>query len=211
MTIDPAVGVAFLLGAVLVYLWYFVLTQRATRAAIGRQIAKRNRHKAITEREEIRIEEVRLREELWDIKNPYNQLRFVHHAAFQPKKLITSPVFHMALQVIEDALEGMEAGHRVLAGVPLCNFLQTTDEKGKLEQRAFLAIRDKQVDFLIIDSKGNPKLAIEGRKANSHTQAALRAVKQKALENAGIPILFISGKMMDAELRVQVIWQLSPR
>lgn len=211
MPLDPITAAAFFSGAGLVFLWHFFLTQRATKAALSLQLEKRDRYRAISDREEVRKEEVRLRKKLWDIRNPYNQLRFVQPVAFRSRKLIDCPVLRVALQVIEGTLEGLETHHRVLAGVPLCSFLQTTGERGQSEQRASLAIRDKQVDFLIIDVNGDPRLVIEKRKAGDHTQATLGAVKQKALENAGIPILFISAKTTDAELRARVIWQLSPR
>lgn len=156
----------------------------------------------------------RLRARKFDISDTENQLRFVQQGNFSARRPINREAYQAVFAVAEKHLGSLRGNHRILAEVSMGSFLKTPYEndgwktkeawKAKKENlRAFRSINSKRVDFLIIDALGMPKLVIEYH-GSGHYQSNAEdrdLVKQKALENAGIPLLVVFPGTSDEDIK----------
>lgn len=146
----------------------------------------------------------KLKAQKFDVSNSDNQLRFVQQGDFSARRPINKEAYQAVFAVAEKHLESMPRNYRLLAEVSMGCFLKTSyddngwqnkdrwQEKTK-NDRAFKSINSKRVDFLIIDALGMPSLVIEYH-GSGHYQGNAEnrdLVKQKALENAGVPQLVV--------------------
>jgi len=149
----------------------------------------------------------------WDISNPENQYRFVQEAHIRPRNPINSEAYKAVYVVVERTIKSIKPRHRLLAEVSLGSFLGTTGRASeKAQKRAFNSFNSKRVDFLIIDTYGKPKLAIEYHGSGHYLSddAEQRdAVKRLALERAGIPLLEFQYGVHANEVANKVRWWLT--
>lgn len=140
----------------------------------------------------------------FDVSNAENQLRFVQQGDFSPRRPINKEAYQSVFVVAEKHLSTLHGNYRIFAEVAMGSFLKTPyldygwqpKEKWKEKannERAFRSINSKRVDFLIIDAIGMPRLVIEYQ-GSGHYQGNAEErdiVKQRALENAGVPMLAV--------------------
>lgn len=128
-----------------------------------------------------------------DPADPRNQLRLVEEAALRPKKPINREAYR-AFRAVELHLARRALGHRLLAEVSMGAFV-AADGEARASRRVYSAYGSKRVDFLVIDRLGRPVAAIEyqGTGHYSHGAAMRDAVKRRALQKAGIPLIDIDG------------------
>lgn len=115
-----------------------------------------------------------------------DQLRIVMRSRFEKKRLLSRTEFDI-FRVIEAHLRRCGPGYRLMAQTSLGEVLATPDEQ------AFRCINAKRLDMLVIDTFGQPVLAIE-HQSSGHYQsdaAARDAVKREALRRAGVELLEI--------------------
>lgn len=169
MTMEHATGAltGILVGVAVTFIWHW-----------GKALQRRNTAKR------------------YDVSDPVNQLRFVEEGSFQKRRPINKEAYFNVFSLVERHLVSTKADHRLLAEVSMGSFLKTPYEEtgpSKVAQRAFASINSKRVDFLLIDRFGMPVLVIEYL-GSGHFQgnAEMRdIVKLKALEDAGIPCMYV--------------------
>lgn len=141
----------------------------------------------------IKKQENRERAMQWNVADPVNQLRFVDAVDIRTRRPINAEAYRAVFLPAERVLPGIKTRHRILAEVAMGSFPGTTDQsKQTAQDRAFQSFNSKRVDFLIIDHPGNPALAIEYHSTGHYLSddAEKRdAVKRRALQRAGIPLL----------------------
>lgn len=138
--------------------------------------------------------------EKFNVKDSANQLRFVMDAAFNKKKIMNKGEYH-TFRIVESLVKSENKGYRVFAQTSLGEIISTHD------RHAFQSINSKRIDILIIDSFGNPAVAIEYQ-GSGHYQsnaAARDAVKREALRKAGVAYIEIFDGEDDGRLRDKVL------
>ena len=145
----------------------------------------------------------------YDISNTGNQLRFVEEADLELSRPINKEAFRK-FRIAEELLEKEKRKWRIFAEVGLGAFIRTSFRGGSesKRKRAFQSYNSKRVDFLIIDSLGNPAVAIEYQGSGHHlsTDAAARdAVKKRALQRAGVELLEVYQDTTDDEFKMSLI------
>lgn len=144
----------------------------------------------------------------FSLKDHGNQLRFLEEAKLSSQAPINKEAYQ-TFKAIEEYLKTNAPSLRVFAEVGLGAFIRTDENFGSPKQRsrAFSSFNSKRVDFLIIDWYGKPILAVEhhgsGHNQTSNT-AARDAVKKRALEMAGIPLIETRKNSSKDELIVQL-------
>lgn len=110
-----------------------------------------------------------------------DQLRIVMQADFSKRRILNKTEARVFFAV-EQALEQMNTGWRLMAQVNLGEILSSKDSG------AFATINSKRVDMLVIARSGLPIAAIEyqGDGHYQGTSAARDAVKKEALRKAGV-------------------------
>lgn len=115
-----------------------------------------------------------------------DQLRIVMRARFEKKRLMSRAEFDL-FRAVEAHLRRCGPGYRLMAQPSLGEVLTSPDDA------AFRCINAKRIDMLVIDTFGQPVLAIE-HQGGGHYQgdaAARDAVKREALRRAGVDMLEI--------------------
>lgn len=159
----------------------------------------------------LRNETRRRRAAAYDLSNPDNQLRFIEKGAIRAARPINREAYGAVFIVLERLFAVQKRRFRVLPEVTMGAFLRTPYEaEGPGERaahdRAYRSINSKRVDFLIIDPRGAPALVVEYH-GSGHFQgnaAARDAVKRRALEIAGVPLLEVFEGTPPDELRAAV-------
>lgn len=133
--------------------------------------------------------------ELQDTKKPQNQLRFLEEANLQ-----TTPTMgfeaYQRFKFIEEFLTRRDFnGYRVFAETSLGAILKHKNQRGQQYSKDQIeaGFRCKRIDFLIINPKGFPVLAVEYH-GSGHFKGDWQArdqVKAKALQKAQIPLLVL--------------------
>jgi hypothetical protein len=114
-----------------------------------------------------------------------NQLRSVTSASFTKKHLMNKEevqVFYEIENILQYVKDKTQKKYRVMAQVAMGEIMASKDKE------AFFAINSKRADFIIINSCGNPIVAVEYQ-GGGHYQgnAPIReAIKKEALRKAGI-------------------------
>jgi len=116
-----------------------------------------------------------------------DQLSIVQKSSYYKRRLLNGEEYRL-FQFLEDWMKGQKTSHRLFAQVSLGEILGSDDDL------AYACINSKRCDFLIIDGRGYPVLAIEyqGTGHYSPTSDERDYVKQKALEKAGISLIEVS-------------------
>ncbi|WP_321339630.1 DUF2726 domain-containing protein [Breoghania sp.] len=143
-----------------------------------------------------KIQQMRRRQiqKQYDLSDPANQLRFVEQVGLYPRRPINKEAYYKAFVPIEKCLKKDWKGYRLLAEVGLGAFVGTDEQNAHKSacDRAFKSYNSKRVDFLVIDRKGNPAVAIEYHGSGhylSEDAIARDIVKKCVLERAGIELL----------------------
>ena len=132
-----------------------------------------------------------------DLSDHGDQLKAVEAAILKPKKPVNSEASRVLIQLEQITRQRPERRYRVFAEISLGAFVATEGPRDRKEigQLAWRAISAKRLDFLIIDGRGFPAVAVEYHGTGHHQeggQAAARdAVKRRALEKAGIEFVEI--------------------
>lgn len=127
-----------------------------------------------------------------NIADTNNQIRFINEAELY----VSRPVNREAVTVLyalDDWIKHHQPAWRMSFEVGMGAFIKTrygSDDQG--QKAAFSSYNSKRVDFLLIDEKGFPKLAVEyhGSGHDLSDDAADRMnVKRLALSRVGIPLV----------------------
>lgn len=157
-------------------------------------------------------QEAENRKKIWaslDVGDTKNQLRFIQQYELSAKPPINYEASSI-LYAIEDWLKVQKEKDphfkwRLGFEVGLGAFIKTAkyDREDENMKRAFKSYNSKRVDFLLIDNRGNPKLAIEYNGSGHYMSADAverMNVKSMALDRAGIPLLEIPKNMSRTEI-----------
>lgn len=138
-----------------------------------------------------------------DIKDTNNQFKFIDQCDLRA----VPPVNKEAVQVLYGLEEWIRANQpkwRVSFEVGMGAFIRTPyDPENRQLAAAFSSYNSKRVDFLVIDQRGLPKLAIEyhGTGHDLSDDAADRMdVKRLALQRANIPLIEIPANTPKSEI-----------
>jgi hypothetical protein len=132
-----------------------------------------------------------------DLSDHGDQLKAVEAAILKPKKPVNSEASRVLIQLEHITRQRPARRYRIFAEMSLGAFVATEGPRDRKEigHLAWRAISAKRLDFLIIDGRGYPAVAIEYHGTGHHQeggQAAARdAVKRRALEKAGIELVEI--------------------
>jgi hypothetical protein len=141
----------------------------------------------------------------WKAERAAEQVRSVEESGFERKPLLNREEA-LVLPVLEDIVQDLDQGHRVMAQTSLGEVIRP---KGRDSYEAFAAINSKRLDFAIFDRQGLIVCAVEYQ-GSGHYQgsAALRdTVKREALRKAGVRMLEVYPDFSAAELQ-QEVWSL---
>jgi hypothetical protein len=145
-----------------------------------------------------------------DIKDTDNQQRFIAQAELRAERPI-NPEAVKVLYALEDWIgSDRRRRWRVAFEVGMGAFIKTKDRQ---QNAAFSSYNSKRVDFLLIDSQGYPKLAVEyhgSGHALSDDASDRMAVKRLALDRAGIALLEIPEGTTRADLLRLITDKLGP-
>jgi hypothetical protein len=128
-----------------------------------------------------------------------DQLRHVMAASFGRKRLLSRAELEV-FRLVEAHLPRCGPGLRLMAQPSMGEFLETTDPL------AYRAINARRVDMLVVDTFGQPVLAIE-HQGSGHFQgdaAARDAIKREALRRAGIECIEVFNHQAPDEITSQV-------
>lgn len=132
-----------------------------------------------------------------DLSDPGDQLTAVEAAILKPRKPVNREA-SAVLRQLEHIVKTRATHHyRVFAEVSLGAFVtaEGSERRERAGRLAWMAINSKRVDFLIIDTFGDPAVAVEYHGTGHHQRggraAARDAVKRRALEKAGIELVEI--------------------
>tara|TARA_E500000318_G_scaffold39291_1_gene37867 strand:+ start:328 stop:918 length:591 start_codon:yes stop_codon:yes gene_type:complete len=161
----------------------------------------------------------RYRQQKWgrkfDTSNPQNQLRFVRQGNFYACAPVNQEAYSAVFKIVENQLASMSRKYRIFPEVSMGSFLKTprveARQKTRINNRAFQSINSKRVDFLIVDSFGDPVLVIEYH-GTGHFQGNVEErdqVKKEALEKAGIPLIVVYPEITQNALKNCVAAHLS--
>jgi hypothetical protein len=132
------------------------------------------------------------------IPDAADQLRTMMKADFKAQPLLNKSEARL-FKAMDKMVLGIRPDWQVMAQVSLGEILRTPDKD------AYLCIKSKRVDLLIVDEECRPLHAIEyqdgGHFKGAHATAARDAVKKEALRRAGIGYVEVKPGNTPAELR----------
>lgn len=143
-----------------------------------------------------------------DVTLPENQMRNIEACELR----VTRPVNKEAvtvLYVLENLIRTERKEWKLSFEVSMAAFVKTNyGADSRAQDRAFSAYSGKRVDFLLIDGKGFPKLAVEyngtGHDLSDDAEDRMK-VKRRVLERVGVPLLEIPAKTSKADMRRMVV------
>lgn len=138
-----------------------------------------------------------------DMTDPNKQFEYISRVEFEPLPLLNKSEYRVLLH-LEAAVKEVQSGFRVMAQTnmgeiirPKRNSAASRDLDG-----AFASINSKRLDFVVINQRGFPVLAVEyhGR-GHFHAKTFMRdAVKREVLRKSNIQFLEISADFERDEL-----------
>lgn len=147
-----------------------------------------------------------------DIADTENQIRFIAQAELRAVRPVNSEAVDV-LYALEAWIAANRPGWRVSFEVGLGAFIKTAyDPEDRQQNAAFRSYNSKRIDFLLIDRRGKPTLAVEyhGTGHDLSADAADRmAVKRLALDRAGIALLEIPAKTTRADMLMLITDKLT--
>lgn len=124
----------------------------------------------------------------WSADRPLDprrdQLAIVQNRQYHKRRLLNGEEFHI-FRKLEDWIANRPGHHRLFAQVSMGEILGSEDGV------AYACVNSKRCDFIIIDGKGYPVVAIEyqGTGHFGPNSDERDYVKQKALESAGVRVI----------------------
>jgi hypothetical protein len=133
----------------------------------------------------------------------FDGIREAERQNFSHKKLFNSSE-QKILRVLRDEVAKSGSALHVLGQVHLAEII-TTDPKAKPGGNYYV-IGSKRVDFLLIDDRSNPVLAVEYHGAGHNGRDAVKndKIKSIVLKKAGIPLLVINENEPESEIRAAI-------
>ncbi|MCO6388259.1 DUF2726 domain-containing protein [Aliihoeflea sp. 40Bstr573] len=153
-----------------------------------------------------------------DVRDPENQKRFIENVTLRAVRPVNKEAVGI-MYAIEDWIYEYKRGWRVGFEVSMGAFIKTpydpeNEAQRKSHDKAFSSYNSKRVDFLLIDRKGQPKLAVEyngtGHDLSDDADDRME-VKRLALERAGIPCIEIEAHTSGEEVMRMLTKILLPR
>lgn len=145
--------------------------------------------------------------DLNDVTDPKNQLAFVAEVAFERRPLLNRSEFPL-LELLEGVVDGLQAGHRVMAQTCLGEIIKPKPDPSRREQTdlAFRSINSKRADFVIVDARGLAVVVVEyqGRGHYQGTAALRDAVKKEAFRSAGIRLVEVPACYEKADIAREI-------
>ncbi len=127
-----------------------------------------------------------------DVSKADNQIKFVSQCGLYPTRPVNREASRI-LYILDDWISANQPKWRVSFEVAMGSFIKTTNKvQERVRDLAFSSYNSKRVDFLIIDSKGYPKVVIEYHGSGhdlSEDSSDRMSVKRLALKQARIPLI----------------------
>lgn len=136
------------------------------------------------------------------------QRELISNLEFEPRRLLDRSEYGILL-ILERIAAEKSAGHRVMAQTSLGDVIapKALYASEQARNQAFRSINGKRLDFLIIDRRGIPVLAVEYQGLGRYPDRAFMRdpVKQEAVKRAGIGYLEIpaeyDGRLIEDQIR----------
>ncbi len=125
------------------------------------------------------------------------QMKALRRVTLRTTRPVNAEAYKTVFLPLEDYLKKSLPTHRLFAEVAMGGFIQATSNGRKTDAKAgHAAYNAKRVDFLVIDSAGNPALVVEYQRSGHYRGDAIHRdkVKREALRMAGIPMIEIAAK-----------------
>jgi hypothetical protein len=126
---------------------------------------------------------------------------------FEPQPLLNKSEYQV-LVLLEAVVRDLQAGHRVMAQTNLGEILRPrpTSASKRDQELAFRSINSKRVDFLIVDRRGLPALAVEYQGHGHYRERSFMrdAVKREAFRKANVSFLEVPAEYRSDEVRTAV-------
>jgi hypothetical protein len=148
-----------------------------------------------------------------NIADTSNQIRFITEAELYVSRPVNKEAV-LVLYALDDWIKHNQPGWRMSFEVGMGAFIKTkysSDDQG--QKAAFSSYNSKRVDFLLIDEKGFPKLAVEyhGSGHDLSDDATDRMhVKRLALSRVGIPLVEVPERTDKQSIKRMVTEALLP-
>lgn len=127
-----------------------------------------------------------------DVADPKFQMECIARVEFEPQPLLNKSEYKV-LVLLEAVVRECDEGYRVMAQTSMGEILRprTTPWSGRDGELAFRSINSKRVDFVIVDRKGFPALAVEYQGHGHYRERSFMrdAVKREAFRKAKVAFL----------------------
>lgn len=137
-----------------------------------------------------------------------DQLAIVQKGRYHKRRLLNGEEYQL-FRMLENWIADRSSNHRLFAQVSMGEILGSDD------RLAYACVNSKRCDFVIIDGRGYPTIAIEYQGTGHFTPGAFERdnVKKQALENAGIHVLevFDDFRWEDVQLRLDTALDMSEK
>ncbi len=128
-----------------------------------------------------------------------DQLVIVQKGKYHKRRLLNGEEYQL-FKMLEDWIASQQGPHRLFAQVSLGEILGS---EGKL---AYACVNSKRCDFVVVDGRGYPVVAIEYQGAGHYGSNSDERdfVKQKALESAGVQLVQVFDDFIWADVRAEL-------
>lgn len=142
-----------------------------------------------------------------DLADPKFQMECISRVDFEAQPLLNRSEYQVLL-LLEVVVRELQAGHRVMAQTSMGEILRPrpTSSSKRDEELAFRSINSKRVDFLIVDRRGLPALAVEYQGHGHYRERSFMrdAVKREVFRKANVEFLEVPAEFRNDEVRVAV-------
>jgi hypothetical protein len=138
------------------------------------------------------------------VADPKFQMECISRVDFEAQPLLNKSEYQVLLQLEAVVLE-LQAGHRVMAQTSMGEILRPRPASSSKRDQdlAFRSINSKRVDFLIVDRRGLPALAIEYQGLGHYRERSFMrdAVKREVFRKANVAFLEVPAEFRNDEVR----------